>query len=122
MIGAAAHNAGAEPAELRSRRGSVGFAFDFPGAIGRNEFVVQFMAVLAADTNPAMRQLVGPHVLFEILFRIQRRARFQHHYVQAAFGEHFRGRAASRTRSNDADVIHFRGTNDLCHQALRERF
>ena len=122
VIGASAHNAGAEPAELRSCRGSVGFAFDFPGAVGRNEFVVQFMPVFAADANPAMRQLVGPHVLLEIFFRIQRRACFQHDYVQAAFGEHFRGRAASRARSNDADVIHFRGTNDLCHQALRERF
>ena len=113
VIGAAAHDAGAEPAELRSRRGGVGFAFDFPGAVGRDEFVIQFMPVLAADADAAMRQLVGPDVLFEILFRIQRRARFQHHHVQAAFGEHFRGRAACRARSNDADVIHFRANERL---------
>ena len=108
MIGAATHDAGAEPAELRSRRGSVGFAFDFPGAVGRHEFVAQFMPELAADTDAAMRQLVGPDVLFEILLRIQRRARLQHHYAEAAFSEHFRGGATRRARSNDADVIHLR--------------
>jgi hypothetical protein len=122
MIGAPTHDAGAEPAELRARRGSVGFAFDFPGAVGRDEFVIQFVTVLAADAHPAMRQLVGPHVFLEIFFRIQRRARFEHHYIQAAFGEHFGGGAASRARPNHADVIHFRGTNHLCHQALRKPY
>ena len=68
--------------------------------------------VLAADASAAMRQIVGPDMLLEILFRIQRRARLQHHDVQAAFGEHFGGRAARRARSNDADVIHFR-VNEL---------
>ena len=108
VIGAAAHDAGAEPAELRSWRGSVGFAFDFPGAVGRHEFVAQFMPELSADANAAMRQLIRPDVLFEILLRIQRRARLQHHDTQAAFSQHFRGGAAGRARSNDADVIHLR--------------
>ena len=54
------------------------------------------MLEFAADTNAAMRQLVGPHVLFVVLFWIQRRARLQHHNVQPAFGKHFRGGTACR--------------------------
>ena len=108
VIGASTDDAGAEPAELRSGSGSVRLAFNFPGAVGRHEFVAQFVPELSADADAAMGQFVGPDVLFEILLRIQRRTRLQHHDVQAAFGEHFRGGAACRPRSNDANVIDFR--------------
>ena len=91
---------------MRSRRGGVGFAFDFPGAVGRHEFVIQFMPELAPDANAAMRQLIGPDVLFKIFFRIQRRTRFEHDHAEAAFSQHFRSGAARRARSNDADVVH----------------
>ncbi len=121
MIGAAANDAGAEPVELRPRRRGVGFAFDFPGAVGRHELVAQFVPELTADADAAMGQLIGPNVFFEILFRIQRRARLQHDHAEAAFSQHFRGRATCRARSNDADVVNLGRTNYLGHQVLRDR-
>ena len=113
VIGASADDARAKPAELRSGSGDVGLAFDFPGAVGSEEFVFESLAGAAADARAAMRQVVGPDVLFVVTLGNQRRSGFEQRDAQAAFGEHL-GRGASRgAGADDANVIGFRRALDL---------
>ena len=43
----------------------------------------------AADAGSPMGQLVGPHMLFEILLGIQRGPSLEHDNIQSALGQHF---------------------------------
>src|SRR5271170_2923134 len=104
MVGAAAFNARAEPAERRARSNCVRFAFNLPKAIGREE-LAEISARPASNACAAVRQFVGPDVLFEVLVGIECRTRLEHHYAQASLGQHLGGGSASRARSDDADVI-----------------
>ena len=105
VIGAAANDARAEPAELRSGSGVVGLAFDFPRAVGRKEFVSDTLADTASDASAAMGQFVGPDVLLVIVLGIHGRAGLQQCDTQAAFSQHFGGSASGSARTDDADVI-----------------
>ena len=94
VIGASADNARAEPAESRARSGDVRFAFDFPSAVGREEFVFQAALRAAADTRAAMRQVVRPDVFFVVSFGNHRRPGLEQRDTQAALGKYFGGGAS----------------------------
>jgi hypothetical protein len=53
-----------------------------------------------------MGQFVWPDVLFEVLFRIQNGAGFEHYNAQPTLGEHLGGCSASRAGSDDTDVVY----------------
>ena len=117
VIGASPNDARAKPSEFGSRSRGIRLAVNFPETVRRQKFVVQLMPVLASDAHSAMRQVVGPQVLFVILFRIQRRTSFQHDDAQPAFRQHLRCSAATGTGSNDADVVLLGRSNYLRHGA-----
>src|SRR5262249_9173431 len=92
----------------------VRLTLDFPGTIGREE-LAEVLHCLATNAGAAMWQLVRPDVLFKVSYRIQRAPRFQHDHAESTLCENFRGRAAARAGADDADVVSFRGTDDLRH-------
>ncbi len=110
VIGAAADDAGTKPLEIRAGSGSVGLAFDIPGAVGSKE-LAEIFAGFATDASAAMRQFVWPQEHLKILFRSDVRPGFQQHAVQAALGKDFRGHATARAGADDADVILLRRTD-----------
>src|ERR1019366_7069354 len=121
VIGAASHDTRTKPAETRTRSRGVGFALDLPESVGRQELAVEIV-LLSAHADTAVRQLVGPDMLFVIFLRIERRAGFQQHHIQAALSENFGGRATGGARSNNTNVIDLGGTDDLGHEILKAQF
>ena len=91
----------------------VGLALDLPRTIGREEFVIESLARVAADSGAAMRQLVRPDMLFVIARGNEWRAGFQQRDAQSAFAEHLGSGASRRSRANDADIIGFWRTPNL---------
>src|ERR1700679_3449214 len=106
MIGAAAFDARAEPAKGRAWSRRVGLAIDLPESVGSQEFPVELVPRPAADIGSAVRQRVGPHMLFVILTGIQQGPRLEHHYIQSTFGQHLGGGAAPGAGAYDANVIY----------------
>ena len=70
-----------------------------------HELRIQLMPSPAANIRTAMRQLIGPDMLFEVLDGIERRTRFEHHHAQATLSQHLSRGAASRARSDNANVV-----------------
>ena len=107
VIGASADDAGTEPAELRTGSGNVRFPFNFPSAVGGEEFVFEALPCPSTDTGAAMRQFVRPDVLLVVALGNQRRAGLEQRDTQTALGEDL-GRGASRgAGTDDANVIGF---------------
>ena len=118
MIGAAANDARAKPAEGGARSRGIGLAFDLPKSVGRQELAVKIV-LLSAHADATVGQLVGPDVFFVILFRIERRAGFKQDNIQAAFGKNLGSGAPGSPRANNADVINFWRTDDLGHREAK---
>ena len=77
-----------------------------------------FVVAAAANSDAAVRQIVGPEMLSIIAGGIQQRPRFEHHNIETALGQDLRRHATSGARSYDADVIYLRRTRNLKHQDL----
>ena len=54
---------------------------------------------------PRRGELVRPRQHLRVFRRVPRRAGFEHHHVDARLRQHVGGRAATRARSDDADVV-----------------
>ena len=108
VVGAAAEDAGTEPAELAARGNGVRLALDFPVAVGRFEPAHRFGAeiMLAVFTGAAMRHSVRPHVLLKIARRIDHRPGFQEKNVHAEPGQGVNGRPSTRARTDYYDIIY----------------
>src|SRR3954451_24307014 len=112
MIGAATNDARTEPAKTRSGCDRIRFAFNVPGTI-RSEKFAEVCRLSAANSGPAMRQIIGPDVLFKGRRWIQWRAGLQQDHVQPASSKDLPSLSAGRTVTNDADVVRFRRANYL---------
>ena len=104
MIGAATDDARAEPLKIGAGSRSVRLAFDVPGTVGREEFA-EILFGVTANAGPAMRQVVRPQEHLEVFFGVNLRPGLEHDAVEAAFGEHLRGRTSASAGANDADVV-----------------
>ena len=74
VVGASADDARTEPAEFRPRCRNIRLAFDFPRAVGSEEFVFESLPRPASDASTAMRQIIRPDMFLEVSCRNQRRA------------------------------------------------
>jgi len=104
VIGATADDARTKPLKIGTGSGGIGLTVDLPGAIGREE-LTEILAGVAADAGTTVREFVGPHKHLEIFLGGNVGSGFEEDAVEAAVGEDFRGHAAARAGTNDADII-----------------
>src|SRR4051794_10436335 len=120
MIRASAQNTRAEPPEIVPRRNRVRLTLNVPVTIWRKKWTeCRTLAEVRgpAFTGAALFQLRRPHVLFEILGRIQHGTRFDQSYIDPEIGKHFDGGASTCSGSNDNDVVDRTAAIDL-HMSL----
>src|ERR1051326_8859219 len=103
-----------KPLKICTFGGSVWFALDLPCTVWSEKFT-KILARPPANSGTAMWQLIGPHQHLEIFFRVNLWSGFEHHNVQAAFGQNFRRHSPASARADDADIEGLRRTNNLSH-------
>ena len=93
--------------EIASRSHCVGFTFELPGAIGGTKIAPLLTAKVVRSSLlcPSMVDLIGPHVLLEVLGRIQHGARFHQGHLDPHLGEGMDDRSAAGTGADHDDVI-----------------
>ena len=119
VVRASAEDPRAEPREVAARRHRVGLAFEL-GAAERRTVAESRGAArvgLALRPRPAMRHVVGPHVLFQVR-HAQHRTSFEQQDRHAQIGKDVRDRTAPGAGSDDDDIMNGGARWDLRHVRL----